>query len=156
MKLVVLILSVMGVFIAKAQHLQGAIIDVDKETIPSVKLNNTTKELFKLSNLEGVFKIKASANDTIYFYSRGFDTTTIIVSKEDIENSGFEVVLFNKVQQIGEAHVIQSRLADFDVGYLPPIRGVQITTGTNTVIELSKLNGAKSTAKRNIRKSTRT
>ena len=146
MKLVILILSVLCVFVVKAQHLQGSIIDVDKETIPSVKLNNTTKGLFKLSNTKGIFKIKASPNDTIYFYSRGFDTTTLIISQEDLENNSFEVVLLNPVQIIGEAHVIRNRLADFDVGYLPPIRGVQITTGTNTMIELSKLNGAKSTA----------
>jgi Fe(3+) dicitrate transport protein len=146
MKLVILILSVLCVFVVKAQHLQGSIIDADKETIPSVKLNNTTKGLFKLSNTKGIFKIKASPNDTIYFYSRGFDTTTLIISQEDLENNSFEVVLLNPVQIIGEAHVIRNRLADFDVGYLPPIRGVQITTGTNTMIELSKLNGAKSTA----------
>ena len=50
------------------------------------------------------------------------------------------------IQEIAETNVISKRLADFDVGFLPPIKGVQIYTGTNAVIELSKLNGAKSSA----------
>ena len=146
MKLIIIIFFALLAFVSKAQTIQGTIVDADGEYIPSVKLNNRTSGTFKLSGIDGQFWIKAKVNDTICFFIRGFDTTTLIVSTKDLRSNTLKVELLNSVQEISEAHVIKSRLAEFDVGYLPPIKGVQITTGTNTVIELSKLNGSKSTA----------
>lgn len=36
-------------------------------------------------------------------------------------------------------------MADFNVGFMPPIKGVRLNTGTNSIIELENLSGAKST-----------
>ncbi|MFT6983928.1 MAG: Fe(3+) dicitrate transport protein, partial [Crocinitomicaceae bacterium] len=146
MKLLITIFSILFVTVSNAQSIEGVIVDTDGEYIPSVKLINRTSGAFKLAGLDGEFQIKANVNDTIYFYARGFDTTTLIVSAKNLGARSLKVKLLNSVQEISEAHVIRNRLAEFDVGYLPPISGVQITTGTNSVIELSKLNGAKSTA----------
>lgn len=47
--------------------------------------------------------------------------------------------------EIGTVNVITKRMHYFDISYLPPIRGVQIATGTNTIIEIERQAGAKST-----------
>ncbi|MFT5860638.1 MAG: Fe(3+) dicitrate transport protein [Flavobacteriaceae bacterium] len=146
MKLLLSIFSILFVIVSNAQSIEGVIVDMDGEYIPSVKLINRTRGTFKLAGADGKFQIKAKVNDTIDFFTRGFDTTTLIVSTKNLGARSLKIKLFNSAQEISEAHVIKSRLAEFDVGYLPPISGVQITTGTNSVIELSKLNGAKSTA----------
>lgn len=51
----------------------------------------------------------------------------------------------SKVQEIEEMKIIRQRQAKYDVGFLPAIKGVQITTGTNSVIDVQNMSGAKST-----------
>jgi Fe(3+) dicitrate transport protein len=50
----------------------------------------------------------------------------------------------SKVQEIEEMKIIHQRQAKYDVGFLPAIKGVQITTGTNSVIAIENMSGAKS------------
>ena len=128
----------------KAQSFSGFVQDEYKSSIPSVKIKNMTKKTFYLADVDGGFSIKADINDSILFKKRGFDSTIIIVSYEIKELKNLKVTLNSSVQEIIETDVIKNRLSDFDVGFLPPIKGVQIYTGTNAVIELEKLNGAKS------------
>ena len=49
-----------------------------------------------------------------------------------------------KVQEIEEMKIIRQRQSKYDVGFLPAIKGVQITTGTNSVIAVESMSGAKS------------
>tara|TARA_R110000737_G_C14624685_1_gene494453 strand:- start:18835 stop:21039 length:2205 start_codon:yes stop_codon:yes gene_type:complete len=50
----------------------------------------------------------------------------------------------SKVQEIEEMRIIRQRQTKYDVGFLPAIKGVQITTGTNAVIAIENMSGAKS------------
>ena len=127
----------------RAQSISGTIQDESKTSIPSVKIQNLTNKKYTRADLDGKFKIKAKLNDSVFFIAYGYDTTLIIVSAEDIIRTTIPVLLNTTIQEIAAANVISKRLADFDVGFLPPIKGVQIYTGTNAVIELSKLSGAK-------------
>ena len=130
----------------RAQSISGTIQDESKTSIPSVKIQNLTNKKYTRADFDGKFKIKAKLNDSVFFIAYGYDTTLIIVSAEDIIRTTIPVLLNTTIQEIAAANVISKRLADFDVGFLPPIKGVQIYTGTNAVIELSKLSGAKSSA----------
>ena len=130
----------------KAQSLSGTIQDETKTSIPSVKVQNLNNKKYTRADLDGQFKIAAKPNDSILFIASGFDTTIHITSIQDINSSNLRVSMKTKIQEVAEANVTSKRLADFDVGFLPPIKGVQIYTGTNAVIELSKLSGAKSSA----------
>ncbi|KXJ04896.1 hypothetical protein AC249_AIPGENE2588, partial [Exaiptasia diaphana] len=105
--------------------------------------NTQNKQLTKTTE-EGAFTIHAVPGDVLELTSIGFDTLRYVVPKKKFND--LSIKMSGRYQQFEEANVIRKRLADFDVGFLPPVKGVQIYTGTNAVIELSKLNGAKSTA----------
>lgn len=144
MKVITSILFVFLIGISFSQ-LEGTVRDNEGTSIPFVKIHNLSNKALVLSNEEGEFTIKAFVNDTIKFTYVGFDTTTIIITNKLLSQRN-DIRLFEQAQDVKGVIVTQKRLADFDVGYLPKIKGVQIYTGTNSVIELAKLNGAKSTA----------
>lgn len=121
-------------------QLSGTVVDVKEDGIPGVKIKNISREGWAFSEFDGSFKIVGSAGDTLCFWTLGFDTTYVIFTKLDQK-----VTMFT-IKEIGGVNVYQKRLADFDVGYLPPIKGVQIYTGTNSIIKLENLSGAKSAA----------
>lgn len=133
-------------FAVKAQSLSGIIQDDSKTSIPSVKVQNLNNKKYARADLDGKFKIAAKHQDSILFIASGFDTTLLIVTTKQLTEEKLRVTLQTRVQEIAETNVTSKRLADFDVGFLPPVKGVQIYTGTNAVIELSKLSGAKSSA----------
>jgi len=133
-------------FAVKAQSLSGIIQDDSKTSIPSVKVQNLNNKKYARADLDGKFKIAAKHQDSILFIASGFDTTLLIVTTAQLTEEKLRVTLQTRVQEIAETNVTSKRLADFDVGFLPPVKGVQIYTGTNAVIELSKLSGAKSSA----------
>ena len=130
----------------RAQSISGTVQDELSRTIPSVKIQNLRNKKYTRADLDGKFKIAAQLNDRILFIINGYLTTELVVSSLDLATENRRVTLKMNIQEIAETNVISKRLADFDVGFLPPIKGVQIYTGTNAVIELSKLNGAKSSA----------
>lgn len=128
-----------------AQHLTGTVVDENKLGIPSVKIINTTQSVYLKADTKGSFSIRANVNDKVQFIFSGYDTLFVQVSANQLEKKQF-FQLTKRTLEFEEVNVIANRLKDFDVGFLPAIKGVQIYTGTNAVIELSKLNGAKSTA----------
>src|SRR5690606_910486 len=75
----------------------------------------------------------------------GYRQQEAVLSEQDFKTLR-RFVLQTDIQHIAEANVTARKLEQFDVGFLAPIRGVQITTGTNSVIELQQLSGAKSSA----------
>lgn len=130
-----------------AQNLDGYTLDSYGEVIPFVTVQNLSKSQKIKSDINGFFSIECSAGDSIEFTHNSIDSLTIIITAIDLNRKQpINILLRETVIEYDEVEVIEKRLAEFDVGYLPPIKGVQIYTGTNTVIVLSKLNGAKSTA----------
>ena len=134
--------SVRYVFEVK-QAIDTIKIDAQKMIVTNVKINNKTQNTFSRTDNDGTFSINANTGDVLLFAYHGFDTSLLT-----IENLGSPktIVLIETAQNIDEVNVIRKRMEDFDVGFLPPVKGVQIYTGTNAVIELANLNGAKSSA----------
>jgi len=127
--------------------LSGKVQDRKGEVVPYVTVQNKTLIKYTKTDLNGGFLIEARVGDTLLFYALGYDSTRYMVHGNEL-NAKSEIViqLFTGAQRLNEALVTAKKLEQFDVGFLPPIRGVQITTGTNAVIELQNLSGAKSTA----------
>lgn len=129
----------------QAQQLSGRIQDEKGDVLPTVTVFNKTQKLYTRSDDQGSFTIPAAIGDSIQYRFYGYHSLTLAVSAQDLEG-GVTVVLESEILQLSEALVTAKKLEQFDVGFLPAIRGVQITTGTNSVIELQQLSGAKSTA----------
>jgi len=121
-------------------QLSGTIIDAQNAPIPYVRILNINTGTLALSDLDGSFQINGSVGDSARFALYGYDTLYLQFTQAR------QVIVLSGVQEMEAVNVTRKRLADFDVGYLPPIKGVQIYTGTNAIIKLDKLNGAKSTA----------
>lgn len=124
-------------------RLSGKLVDRENEPVPGVKVWNKTKDLKKRSGVDGRFKISASLDDSIQFSYALFDTMIIVVN-EKMLNYGVQFVLSYKTQEVEEVRITEKRLAEFDVGFLPPVKGVRLNNGTNSIIKLEGLNGAKS------------
>ena len=126
--------------IAYGQTVEATVVDNKKQAVIGVYVScgkqvvqTNEQGFFKLSCSElGIF-IYGEAIDSVYFPLNGFvplgDTLVITPNAKNIE----------------EVEVMRERLHYFDIGYLPPIRGVQIATGTNTILEIERQGGAKST-----------
>ena len=128
---------------SQQNELRGKLIDADSDPVPGVKVWNLISNNKVRSNVNGDFKIAANSKDTIQFTSPLFDTIIIVVESEMLTKST-ELRLNYKTQEIEEVDIIEKRLADFDVGFLPPIKGVRLNNGTNSIINLEGLSGAKS------------
>ncbi len=138
---IVLISFFLGFSRSGFSQIKGKITDEQKVEIPGVRVFNSTQNFNASSDLDGKFYIKANIGDTLRFTLYGFDTVIL-----KLENNDFlKIELPTFITEVAETNVIRSNLEGFNVGFLPTIRGVEIFTGTNAVIELSNLNGAKST-----------
>lgn len=128
---------------SEAQHIRGLVLDENKLGIPGVKVRNCRSNSLSLSDVEGRFSIKAIKGDVLILSANGFDS--LHFELEDFTNdTEISIELRTNVQDLGETRVTGKRLAEFDVGFLPAIKDVQIYTGTNAVIQLENLSGAKS------------
>lgn len=141
MKYIVFSLFLVSCFYASGQFIEGEVRDVNRIGIPGVTIKNTRAHQFARSGNDGEFTINAEKGDSLLLYMNGFDSTYFIVQ----DYKRISIYLPEKSQEVSEVNVTRKRLEGFDVGFLPPVKGVQIYTGTNAVIELQNLNGAKST-----------
>lgn len=128
-----------------AQTLKGQLVDNTNQSVSYVTIFNLNNNIRAKSGSEGYFELIASDNDQLIIYGQSIDTLRIRVTTEMLNKKTNKIVV-KSVTIVDEVTVTEKRMADFDVGYLPPIKDVQIYTGTNAVIKLDKLNGAKSTA----------
>ena len=145
MKLVLIGILFFCTFQFFGQTVEGRIMDESNEYIPNVLLFNYSNKYHQLSNFEGRFKIKAKLKDTIIVKFPGFENDTTVISDYHLRD-GLIVKLKIEAKELESAYVINKRLEHFDIGNLPPIKGVQITTGTNAIIQMESLSGAKSTS----------
>lgn len=127
-------------FLSHAQLVNGKILDPSKQGVPGVIVHNLQSNSKVYSLKDGTFAIDANLKDSIRFSSPGFDTVVIVVSQ-----NSFEVRLTYSYQELEEYVVEKKRMEKFDAGIIAPIKGVQITTGTNAVVNIETMNGAKST-----------
>jgi Fe(3+) dicitrate transport protein len=142
MKLIFLILFILILFKGNSQKIHGFIANENDEALYGAKITCGTLKL--TSDWNGRFEIPASHCDTIYFQLTGFESQLIQLST--YPKNSLHVVLKAKVIELKEALIIKNRFENFDIGYLAPIKGVQIATGTNTIIQTENQGGAKSSA----------
>ncbi len=144
MRLFLFISFLVLTFCAQAQ-VEGIVVDSKKIGIPGVKLKNQQSGKLARTSEDGSFVIAAKEKDTLIISMLAFDSVFYLVLENDL-NQPFEITLTESYQDVEGANVIRKQMEGFDVGFLPPVRGVQIYTGTNAVIELAELSGAKSAA----------
>ena len=144
--LVVLLVVFCAQFKAQKFLLSGKITDESQTEIPGVRIKNLNSNKNASSDGSGKFGINVEVGDRLQFSLTNYDTLNLLISKELITNKLLEVSMRSQVMEINEVNITRKRMEGFDVGYLPALKGVQINTGTNAVIELSGLSGAKSTA----------
>lgn len=128
-----------------SQNITGKVTDEFNVSIPGVFIKNQTNNQQILTDANGGFLLKANKNDIVTFEFQGYQKMDTIISEEML-GSAIEIRLRSNAKEVETVNIVRKRLENFDVGTLPPIKGVQITTGTNAVIELENLNGAKSTS----------
>lgn len=95
----------------------------------------------KVSNINGVFEINCAA-DSLDLRAEGYDSYGMS-RKGSFPDT---IILFHSSKAMDEVTITKERLLYFDIGYLPPLKGVQIVTGTSSIIQLEKHGGAKSSA----------
>jgi Fe(3+) dicitrate transport protein len=132
-------------FTGFSQVVSGEVQDTKGIGIPGVLIKNTTQNKLVRTESNGDFRITGRVQDTLLFIVYGFDTARIEITLKLLQK-GIHITMSSRFQEMEEANITRKRLEYFDVGNLPAIKGVQITTGTNAVIELEHLSGAKSTS----------
>ena len=125
--------------LTNAQSVQGIVTgenDLPLEAV-AVSCGKTTVT----TAASGVFSIECPSGK-ITFIRDGYESYSMEIA--DMPLSG-KIVLFRNAADLEEIEVVKKRLLFFDIGYLPPVRGVQIATGTSTIIQTEGQGGAKST-----------
>lgn len=140
-----LLLLSLQVFSGVAQDFRGRIKDQSNITLPGVMLKNYNNNQQIETDANGAFSLPAKVGDSIHVRYQGFADRIIHVTKTQLSKP-FDITLEIVAGELEGVNVVRKRMEHFDVGTLPLIKGVQITTGTNAVIELENLSGAKSTA----------
>ncbi|MES2589727.1 MAG: TonB-dependent receptor [Bacteroidota bacterium] len=121
------------------QEISGKVVNEKNEAIYGVKILCGNSKLF--SDFEGKFTFKSCEKDSIVFFHNEY-LKKAVSTKEFTKN--LKVVLKTNVTELEETKIVRNRLNNFDIGYLPPVRGVQIATGTSTIIQTEGQGGAKS------------
>ncbi len=123
---------------------QSLVGNVSNGIIPiyGAKIENLESGERIASDPDGDFFILANLGDTIHVTHRDYDTLKYVIAYLDRK---VRLKLTGKLQELEETEIIKKRMEKFDVGFLPTLKGTQITTGTNAVIAIETMNGAKST-----------
>lgn len=122
-----------------SQKIHGTVMDEYGKGIQAVSIR--TKTAVFQSDKNGHFELDALSGDTIVFVHDNFDDKILVIRS----TNKLHIVLQRKAKEYEETKVIQKRISHFDIGYLPPIKGVQIATGTSSIINTESQSGAKST-----------
>ncbi|HLP55983.1 MAG TPA: TonB-dependent receptor [Fluviicola sp.] len=121
------------------QTVSGTVVGSDKQ--PVFGLSVACGNVIGQTDIDGKFSLPCSG-PKLAFFSEELDT--IFITIEAFEKQGSKLELKQSATDLQEVE-IKSRLLFFDIGYLPPIKGVQIATGTSSIIQTEGQSGAKST-----------
>ena len=124
------------------QMFKSQLVDAsEKSGIPFAKIENLKTKEKTRSTFEGYFTLSAQISDTLEITVSGYDTL-YFVRTELVEIKKIE--MRTSLLNLSEVEINQKRMDKYDVGFLPVIKGVQITTGTNAIIAVESMNGSKS------------
>ncbi len=120
-----------------AQELTGKVVDEAARPIAGVRVS--CQQEITTTDSSGSFIIRCSSG-SISFRAENYESFS-----SDISTLQSTVTLFPEAEELDGVEVVKKRLLFFDIGYLPPIKGVQIATGTSAIIQTEGQGGAKST-----------
>ena len=123
-----------------SQNFEGTIIDQTKT--PQFGVFVQCGEKKTMTDEQGKFKIPCDKGPLI-IYGDEIDTLVYVLNGIVAPAPLIEV---QSSQTMEEVEIRGKRMHYFDIGFIPPIKGVQIATGTNTLIETERQGGAKSSA----------
>lgn len=132
-------------FAGFSQGFKGVVTDDAGIGLPGVVVQNSNSNHQAVTAEDGAFQLPARTGDSIRFRMQGYEEVQFVLTPDQLEIP-FKLRLQVVAEELKNVTVVSKRLEKFDVGRLPVIKGVQITTGTNAVIELENLSGAKSSA----------
>lgn len=134
------LLFALAVSFSWSQRFEGTIIDQTKSPQFGVIVqcgNEKTR-----TDEAGKFSIPCDKGPLL-IYGDDIDTLVYVLNGIVAPKTIIEVQSSEKVEEV---EIRGKRLHYFDIGFIPPIKGVQIATGTNTLIETERQGGAKSSA----------
>lgn len=123
------------------QTFNGWVIDQHQQPVFGVYVSCHEKKV--LTGVNGEFSIPCTLGPIIV-YGEEIDTAIHILNGIVAPND--TIFVHTRVSQLSDIQITQKRMHYFDIGYIPPIKGVQIATGTSTLIETERQDGAKSSA----------
>ena len=141
-KFIVYIVIFCCAFSVHGQHYHGYVENENKEALYGVKIKSGLLQL--TTDWNGRFELKSPQSDSLFIQFDGYEATLVRLSS--IPNKIIHITLKANALEIKEVVVTKNRFENFDIGFLPPVKGVQIATGTNTIIQTENQGGAKSSA----------
>lgn len=139
-KLIVSLLCCLLVPFAWSQVFEGTVID--QSNTPRFGIFVQCGEKTVMTDEQGKFQVPCDKGPLI-IYGDEIDTLVYILNGIVASEA---VIKVHTSQAVEEVEIRSKRLHYFDIGFIPPIKGVQIATGTNTLIETERQGGAKSSA----------
>lgn len=123
-----------------SQQVSGTVID--QHQLPQIGVFVSCGSLVTQTNENGYFELPCN-NGSVWIYGQGIDSLLHVLN--GIVAPKDTVRVHSNAKNIDDVEIVRQRLLFFDIGYLPPIKGVQIATGTSTIIQTERQGGAKST-----------
>jgi Fe(3+) dicitrate transport protein len=125
-------------FAILAQTVEGTVLDELRSPVYGAIISCGGERA--VSDPDGKFSL-ACSGPVLTVKAPEFDSLTVDLA--DFLNGG-QTISLKRATDL-DVVVIKSRMLYFDIGYLPPIKGVQIATGTSSIIQTETQGGAKST-----------
>lgn len=126
--------------ISWSQHIEGTVID--QTNTPQFGIFVECGEKKVMTDELGKFRIPCD-NGSLTVYGEAIDTLVYVLNGSETQGA---VIKVQSSVAVEEVEIRSKRLHYFDIGFIPPVKGVQIATGTNTLIETERQGGAKSSS----------
>ena len=123
-----------------SQNFEGTIID--QTASPQFGIFVRCGEKTTSTDENGKFRIPCDKGPLI-IYGDQIDTLIYVINGIVAPKTIIQVQTSESVEEV---EIRSKRMHYFDIGFIPAIKGVQIATGTNTLIETERQGGAKSSA----------
>ena len=122
-----------------AQKIEATVVDASNT--PIVGAFVACSQVIVQTDENGFFSVPCTQGG-VWIYGEGIDSLYFVINGIIAPND--TVFTSARSTKVDEVTIVEKRLLYFDIGYLPPIKGVQIATGTNTIIQTDRQGGAKS------------
>lgn len=120
-------------------QVSGTVVDEQNEPVFGAFVSCGSLQV--QTDASGKFQLPCT-EQRLSVFAEGYDTLSVEAAQ--FRDPNFRMQLSRNGTNLGEVE-IKAKMLFFDIGYLPPIKGVQIATGTSSIIQTETQGGAKST-----------